>query len=82
MFEKNDVIIQLFSPLGADQASVTVQANLQVAQSQVKHAQQLSKEAEIELKDSKAGDSKRLQNALSTRTEEDEDIPDAYLRED
>ncbi|KAI7796184.1 diablo-like protein [Triplophysa rosa] len=67
---------------GADQASVTVQANLQIAQSQVKHAQKLSIEAEKELNTSKAVDSKRLQNALSTRTEEDEDIPDAYLRED
>lgn len=64
---------------GADQASVTVQANLQLAQSQVKHAQKLSIEAEKELKDSKAGNSKRLQSA---RTDEDEDIPDAYLRED
>lgn len=67
---------------GADQASVTVQTNLHVARSQVKHVQQLSEEAEKQLKDSKAGVSERLKLALNTRTEEDEDIPDAYLRED
>ncbi|XP_056587172.1 diablo, IAP-binding mitochondrial protein b [Triplophysa dalaica] len=67
---------------GADQASVTVRANLQVSQSQVKHAQKLSIEAEKELNASKAVDGRRLQNSQSTGTEEDEDIPDAYLRED
>nr|XP_055035934.1 diablo, IAP-binding mitochondrial protein b [Misgurnus anguillicaudatus] len=67
---------------GADQASVTVQSNLHVARSQVKHVQQLSEEAEKQLKDSKAGVSERLKMAHNTRMEEDEDIPDAYLRED
>ncbi|XP_051960485.1 diablo IAP-binding mitochondrial protein-like [Xyrauchen texanus] len=67
---------------GADQASVMAQSSLQVAQSQVEHVRQLSIEAEKALKDSKAEDSERLQKALSTGMEEDEDIPDAYLRED
>ncbi|XP_016361613.1 diablo homolog, mitochondrial-like isoform X2 [Sinocyclocheilus anshuiensis] len=53
---------------GADQASV-------------EHVRQLMLEAERQLKDSKAEDRERLQNALSTAME-DEDIPDAYLRED
>ncbi|NP_001229963.1 diablo, IAP-binding mitochondrial protein b [Danio rerio] len=63
---------------GADQASVAAQSSLQVAQSQVEQVKQLMLEAEIQLKDSKAEYSERLQVALS----EDEDIPDAYLRED
>ncbi|XP_051955459.1 diablo IAP-binding mitochondrial protein-like [Xyrauchen texanus] len=67
---------------GADQASVTAQSSLQVAQSQVEHVRQLSIEAEKALKDSKAEESERLQKVLSTAMEEDEDIPDAYLRED
>lgn len=65
---------------GADQASVTAQSSLQVAQSQVEHFQQLMQEAERELKDSKAENSERIQNH-STGVG-DEDIPDAYLRED
>ncbi|KAK2872656.1 hypothetical protein QQF64_017717 [Cirrhinus molitorella] len=66
---------------GSDQASVTAQNSRQLAQSQVEHVQQQILEAERQLKDSKAEDTERLQNALSTAVE-DEDIPDAYLRED
>ncbi|XP_016332700.1 diablo homolog, mitochondrial-like [Sinocyclocheilus anshuiensis] len=66
---------------GADQASVTAQNSLQFTQSQVEHVRQQMLEAERQLKDSKAEDSERLQNALSTAME-DEDVPDAYLRED
>ncbi|XP_067231957.1 diablo, IAP-binding mitochondrial protein b [Chanodichthys erythropterus] len=65
---------------GADQASVSAQNSLQAAQSQVEHFQQLMQEAERELKDSNAENSERFQNH-STGVE-DEDIPDAYLRED
>jgi len=65
---------------GADQASVTAQSSLQVAQSQVEHFRQLMLEAERELKDSKAENSERLQTISPGM--EDEDIPDAYLRED
>ncbi|TRY97920.1 hypothetical protein DNTS_034144 [Danionella cerebrum] len=63
---------------GADQASVYAQSCLQLSQSQVEHVQQLVQEAERQLKDSKAEESERLQ----ITTSEDEDIPDAYLRED
>ncbi|KAK1788315.1 hypothetical protein P4O66_016763 [Electrophorus voltai] len=66
---------------GADQASVTTQTNLQMAQSHVKQAQQCSLEAEWELKNSKAEDSKRLQSVLPKAMGEEE-IPEAYLRED
>ncbi|XP_050948311.1 diablo, IAP-binding mitochondrial protein b [Labeo rohita] len=66
---------------GADQATVTAQNSRQLAQSQVEQVRQLIPETERQLKDSKAEHSVRLQNALSTAME-DEDIPDAYLRED
>ncbi|KAI2651390.1 hypothetical protein H4Q32_019466 [Labeo rohita] len=65
----------------ADQATVTAQNSRQLAQSQVEQVRQLIPETERQLKDSKAEHSVRLQNALSTAME-DEDIPDAYLRED
>uniref|UniRef100_A0A6Q2YLH3 Direct IAP-binding protein with low pI n=1 Tax=Esox lucius TaxID=8010 RepID=A0A6Q2YLH3_ESOLU len=64
---------------GADQASVMAQNSLQVAQSHVEQIRQLSLEAEKNLTDSKAESSQRIM--LPSSTEED-DIPDAYLRED
>ncbi|KAK7131193.1 hypothetical protein R3I94_016353 [Phoxinus phoxinus] len=67
---------------GADQASVTAQSSLQVAQSQAEHFRQLMLKAERELKDSKAENSERIQNLSHGMEDEDEDIPDAYLRED
>ncbi|XP_059381549.1 diablo, IAP-binding mitochondrial protein b isoform X2 [Carassius carassius] len=66
---------------GADQASVIAQNNLQLTQSQVEHLRQQMQEAEKQLEDSKAEESERFQNARSTAME-DEDVPDAYLRED
>ncbi|KAL0162819.1 hypothetical protein M9458_042215, partial [Cirrhinus mrigala] len=62
-------------------ASVTAQNIRQLAQSQVEQVRQVLPETERQLKDSKAENSVRLQNTLSTAVE-DEDIPDAYLRED
>ncbi|XP_076836483.1 diablo, IAP-binding mitochondrial protein b [Brachyhypopomus gauderio] len=67
---------------GADHASATTQSNLQMAQSHVKQAQLHSLEAENELKDCKAEDSKRLQKGVSTMMGEEEEVPEAYLRED
>lgn len=66
---------------GSDQASATAQNSLQLTQAQVEHAQQQMLEAERQLKDSEAEESERLENALSAAME-DEDVPDAYLRED
>lgn len=66
---------------GSDQASATAQNSLQLTQAQVEHARQQMLEAERQLKDSKAEESERLENALSAAME-DEDVPDAYLRED
>lgn len=67
---------------GADQASVTAQTNLQLAQTHVEQARQRSLEAEQELKDSKAEVSQRLQNTSPAVEGNEEEIPEAYLRED
>uniref|UniRef100_A0A4W5M5Q3 Diablo, IAP-binding mitochondrial protein b n=1 Tax=Hucho hucho TaxID=62062 RepID=A0A4W5M5Q3_9TELE len=64
---------------GADQASVTAQTSLQVSQSHVDQIRQLSMEAEKNLKESKAEDSQRIKLPAAM---EEEDIPEAYLRED
>ncbi|XP_017573557.1 diablo, IAP-binding mitochondrial protein b [Pygocentrus nattereri] len=67
---------------GADQSSAAAQTNLQMAQSQVEQVRQRSRETEKELKNSKAEDSERLQTSLTSATQEEEEIPEAYLRED
>lgn len=72
----------IISLLGADQASVTAQTNLQLAQTHVEQARQRSLEAEQELKDSKAEVSQRLQNTSPAVEGNEEEIPEAYLRED
>lgn len=70
------------SLLGADQASATAQTNLHIAQAHVKQARQRSREAEEELKVSKAEVSQRLQSTSPAVAENEEEIPEAYLRED
>ncbi|KAI4886826.1 hypothetical protein NFI96_018392, partial [Prochilodus magdalenae] len=86
--ELSDALVQIWEEIPqdnirADQPSAAAQTNLQMALSQVKQAQQRSREAERELEDSKAEDGERLQGALISATqEEEEDIPEAYQRED
>lgn len=70
------------SALGADEASAAAQSNLQTVESQVDQVHQRSLNAEKNLNESKADVSKRLQSALVTAPQEDEEIPEAYLRED
>ncbi|KAG7321013.1 hypothetical protein KOW79_015428 [Hemibagrus wyckioides] len=65
---------------GADQASATAATNLQIAQSHVDEARQRSREADQKLMDSKAEYSRRLQSTLPVENEEE--VPEAYLRED
>ncbi|KAB5549055.1 hypothetical protein PHYPO_G00062840 [Pangasianodon hypophthalmus] len=67
---------------GADQASATAQTNLEIAKSHVEQARQRSLEAEQELKDSKAEFSQRLQRTSPAVAENEEEIPEAYQRED
>lgn len=72
----------MFSLLGADQAPATAQTILQIAQSHVEQARQRYLEAEQELKLSKAEISQRLQSTSPAVAENEEEIPEAYLRED
>ncbi|KAI1903461.1 hypothetical protein AGOR_G00027430 [Albula goreensis] len=66
---------------GADQASITARTNLQVAQAHVEEVRQLSLEADRMLVETKAEEIERTKQLASMATEE-EDIPEAYLRED
>ncbi|KAG9351837.1 hypothetical protein JZ751_023088 [Albula glossodonta] len=67
--------------LWADQASITARTNLQVAQAHVEEVRQLSLEADRMLVETKAEEIERTKQLASMTTEE-EDIPEAYLRED
>ncbi|XP_068601358.1 diablo IAP-binding mitochondrial protein-like [Brachionichthys hirsutus] len=69
---------------GADHASVTVRTNIQVARSQVEEAQKLSADADKKLAAAKVMEVKRMaQHATASRSNDDEeDVPEAYLRED
>ncbi|XP_008307311.1 diablo homolog, mitochondrial-like [Cynoglossus semilaevis] len=69
---------------GAEHASITVRTHIQVAQSQVDEAQKLSLDAEKKLAETKVMEVERMaQHAVSSQSHNDEDeVPDAYLRED
>lgn len=69
---------------GADHASVTMTTNIQVAQSQVGEAQKLSLVADKKLAETNVMEIERTaQHAASVENNADEEeVPDAYLRED
>ncbi|KAL2095315.1 hypothetical protein ACEWY4_010034 [Coilia grayii] len=67
---------------GADQASVTARSSLDLAQAQVERVRQLALEAEEGLRESRAEHSPRLEPAAQPMVAEEEEIPEAYLRED
>ncbi|KAF7218435.1 diablo IAP-binding mitochondrial protein [Nothobranchius furzeri] len=69
---------------GAEQASVMVRTNIQVAQSQVEAAQKLSLDADKKLAATKVMEVERMtQHAASLQSSDDgEETPEAYLRED
>lgn len=68
---------------GADQACVTARSSLQVAVAHVEQYRQRFLEAEKNLKESNAEDSPRVTLPAAMATEDDDDdIPEAYLRED
>ncbi|XP_046876313.1 diablo, IAP-binding mitochondrial protein b [Hypomesus transpacificus] len=89
-FESNWMMAKALSELaaetafnaGADQACVTAKSSLQVAMAHVEQTRQLSLEAEENLKESNADNSERVTLPAAMETGEDDDIPDAYLRED
>ncbi|KAJ4935154.1 hypothetical protein JOQ06_016690 [Pogonophryne albipinna] len=69
---------------GAEHASITVSTNIQVALTQVEEAQKLSKDADKKLIEIKVMEVERMaQHAASLQNDSDEEeVPDAYLRED
>ncbi|XP_060902908.1 diablo IAP-binding mitochondrial protein-like [Labrus mixtus] len=69
---------------GAEHASITVRTNIQVAQTQVDEVQKLSADADKKLAETKVMEVERMaQYAASLQnTNEEEEVPEAYLRED
>ncbi|KAA8594167.1 hypothetical protein FQN60_005001 [Etheostoma spectabile] len=68
---------------GAEHASITVRTNIQVAQTQVEEAQKLSMDADVKLAETKVMEVERVsQYVASLENSDEEEVPEAYLRED
>ncbi|TKS80759.1 Diablo -like protein, mitochondrial [Collichthys lucidus] len=67
---------------GAEHASITVRTNVQVAQTQVEEAQKLSVDADKKLTEAKVMEVQRMAQHAASLESDEEDIPEAYLRED
>lgn len=68
---------------GAEQASITVRANVQMAQSQVEEARKLSMDADKKLAETKVEEiQRRAEYAASREDSEEYELHEAYLRED
>ncbi|XP_076002625.1 diablo IAP-binding mitochondrial protein-like [Genypterus blacodes] len=68
---------------GAEQASVTVMTNIQLATSQVEDARKISVNADKMLAEAKVMEVEKMTAYSSTQENDDEEeIPEAYLRED
>nr|XP_019967699.1 PREDICTED: diablo homolog, mitochondrial-like isoform X4 [Paralichthys olivaceus] len=68
---------------GAEQASITVRTNIQVAQSQVEEARRVSADAEKKLAETKVEEIQRMaEYAASFEDSEEHEVHEAYLRED
>ncbi|GLD53448.1 diablo homolog, mitochondrial [Lates japonicus] len=68
---------------GAEHASITMRTNIQVALSQVDEAQKLSLDADKKLAETKVMEIERMaQHAASLQNNDEEEVPEAYLRED
>lgn len=68
---------------GAEHASITMRTNIQVAQTQVEEAQKLSADADKKLTETKVMEIERMsQYSASLESNTDEEVPEAYLRED
>lgn len=69
---------------GAEHAAITVRSNIQVAQSQVEVAQKLSLDSDKKLAETKVMEVERVMQyvASSQNNIEEEEVPEAYLRED
>ncbi|XP_063763464.1 diablo IAP-binding mitochondrial protein-like isoform X2 [Eleginops maclovinus] len=67
---------------GADQASITVRASIQVAQSQVGEARKLAATADKKLAETKAEEIQRMAEYVAFLDGEEHEVHEAYLRED
>ncbi|KAM7412848.1 hypothetical protein PAMA_020301 [Pampus argenteus] len=68
---------------GAEQASITVRTNIQIAQSQVEEARKMSADAEKKLTETKVEEIQRMAEYASSLEGNDElEVHEAYLRED
>ncbi|XP_061733326.1 diablo IAP-binding mitochondrial protein-like [Nerophis ophidion] len=69
---------------GAEHASITMQNNIQVARSQVDAIQKVSKDADKKLAEAKVLEVEAVTKhaAMLEKSNTEEDIPEAYLRED
>uniref|UniRef100_A0A3Q2PI01 Diablo, IAP-binding mitochondrial protein a n=1 Tax=Fundulus heteroclitus TaxID=8078 RepID=A0A3Q2PI01_FUNHE len=78
------IMCVLISPFaGAHQASILVQTNIQVAESQVEEARKLSAEADKKLAETKVEEIQRMaEYAAFLEGSEDHEVHEAYLRED
>ncbi|XP_038549490.1 diablo homolog, mitochondrial-like [Micropterus salmoides] len=68
---------------GAEQASIAMRTNIQVAQSQVEEARKLSMDADKKLAETKVEEIQRMAEYASFRADSEEhEVHEAYLRED
>lgn len=68
---------------GAEQASITVRTNIQVAQSQVEEARKMSADADKKLAETKVEEIQRMAEYAAFREDSEEyEVQEAYLRED
>ncbi|KAL6115906.1 diablo [Pungitius sinensis] len=69
---------------GAEHASITMRTNIQVAQSQVENAQKVSLDTDRKLAETKVMEVERVMQYVASSHDnvEEEEVPEAYLRED
>ncbi|XP_062242053.1 diablo IAP-binding mitochondrial protein-like isoform X4 [Platichthys flesus] len=67
---------------GAEQASISVKTNIQVAQSQVEEARRVSADAEKKLAETKVEEIQRMAEYAASFDDEEHEVHEAYLRED
>uniref|UniRef100_A0A8C6TFC1 Diablo, IAP-binding mitochondrial protein a n=1 Tax=Neogobius melanostomus TaxID=47308 RepID=A0A8C6TFC1_9GOBI len=67
---------------GAEQASITIRTNIQLAQSQIDEAKKGSAEADRKLAETKADEIQRMAEYHAFLQNNDHEMHEAYLRED
>ncbi|XP_057685046.1 diablo IAP-binding mitochondrial protein-like [Corythoichthys intestinalis] len=67
---------------GAEHASITMQTNIQLARSQAEEARNFSRDADKKLVEAKALEVQASAQRAAALEKSDEDVPEAYLRED